>query len=126
MIYIVTKATTMAELRHAFFIRNRIHIFVMIGGTLLLVTGLLMGVLNTSLFTQGWYIVSLILYLITLLAGPVILKPRSEPIKQILKNHQGKQIPKAYELLAKELFFYERILNTIFIIIIMLMVLKPF
>lgn len=126
MIYIVTKSTTMTELRHAFFIRNRIHIFVMIGGGLLLVTGLLMGLLNTSLFKQGWYIISLILYLISLLAGPIILKPKSAPIKEILATHKGEQIPKKYEKLSKNLFFHERILNTIFIIIIALMILKPF
>src|SRR5699024_8784555 len=66
MIYIVTKAKTMTELRHAYVIRNRIHIFVMVGGTLLIVTGLWMGFLNTYLFTQGWYITSLILFLIAL------------------------------------------------------------
>jgi hypothetical protein len=42
MIYVVTRAKTMTELRHAYLIRNRLHIFVMIGGTLLLLTGLTM------------------------------------------------------------------------------------
>src|SRR5690625_4538613 len=79
MIYIVTKSSTMTELRHAYFIRNRIHIFVMIGGILLLVTGLWMGLLNTYLFTQGWYLISIVLFLISLAAGPVVLKPISTP-----------------------------------------------
>ncbi|HLS36268.1 MAG TPA: DUF2269 family protein [Bacillota bacterium] len=126
MIYIVTKSKTMTELRHAFFIRNRVHHFVMIGGILLLVTGLWMGFLKTYLFKAGWYIVSLILYLIALAAGPLWLKPLSEPIKNILENHQGDDIPEEYEQYAKRLFFYERILNTIFIIIIVLMITKPF
>src|SRR5699024_32895 len=98
----------------------------MIGGILLLITGLLMGLLNTSLVKQGWYVASLILYLITLLAGPLVLKPKSKPIKKILANYEGEQIPKEYESLSKDLFFHERILNTIFIIIIALMILKPF
>ena|SRR5690625_727181 len=126
MIYVVTKASTMTELRHAFFIRNRIHIFVMVGGTLLLVTGLLMGFINTYLFTQGWYIISIFLFLMTLAAGPFILKPKSEPIKEILKNHQGDNIPPEYYEKSKELFLYERITNIIFLIIIALMILKPF
>src|SRR5690625_3710773 len=126
MIYIVTKASTMTELRHAFYIRNRIHIFVMIGGILLLVTGLWMGLLNTSLFTQGWYIVSIILFLITLAAGPVVLKPISTPIKKLLAEHKGEDIPDTYYKMSKRLFFHERVLNTIFLIIIALMILKPF
>lgn len=126
MTYIVTKSSTMTELRHAYYIRNRIHVFVMVGGILLLVTGLWMGLLNPYLFKQGWYIVSIILFLITLAAGPVILKPISTPIKALLAEHQGEDIPDIYYKMSKRLFLHERILNTIFIIIIALMILKPF
>lgn len=126
MIYIVTKASTMTELRHAYYIRNRIHIFVMVGGILLLVTGLWMGLLNTYLFTRGWYILSIILFLITLAAGPVVLKPISTPIKTLLVEHDGEDIPDIYYKMSKRLFFYERLLNTIFLVIIALMILKPF
>ena|SRR5699024_7072168 len=126
MIYIVSKSKTMIELRHAYMIRNRIHIFVMVGGTLLLVTGLWMGVLNPVLFKQIWYVSSLVLFLIALAAGPVVLSPKSKPIKEILKNHEGPEVPEEYETYANALFFYERITNVIFLIIIALMVLKPF
>lgn len=126
MIYIVTKAETMTELRHAYVIRNRLHIFVMVGGTLLLITGLWMGALNPSLFSQGWYVLSLILFLIALALGPIMLSPKSRPIKKLLNEHQGDDIPDEYYALAKKLFFYERIENVIFLIVIALMILKPF
>lgn len=126
MLYIVTKATTMSEIRHAFATRHRIHIFVKVGGTLLLVTGLLMGMLNPDLFRQGWYVVSLILFLIALAAGPVVLSPITKPIKALLKSHEGEDIPEQYIELSKKLFFYERVTNAIFLIIIGLMILKPF
>ena len=126
MIYIVTKAETMTELRHAYVIRNRLHIFVMIGGTLLLLSGLSMGAMNNYLFHMGWYVTSLTLFLIALGFGPVVLSPRSKPIKELLKNYTDDNIPEEYYRLAKKLFFYERIENVIFLIIIVLMVLKPF
>ncbi|SEQ74292.1 Predicted integral membrane protein [Virgibacillus subterraneus] len=126
MIYIVTKATTMTELKHAYIIRNRLHIFVMVGGTLLLITGLLMGYLHPYLFEQGWYVTSLLLYLIALGFGPTVLSPRSKPIKAMLKEHNGDEIPADYFILSKKLFFFERIENVIFLIVIALMVLKPF
>ncbi|MBU5467592.1 DUF2269 domain-containing protein [Virgibacillus sp. MSJ-26] len=126
MIYVVTKAKTMTELRHAYLIRNRIHIFVMVGGTLLLVTGVLMGMINPYLLKQGWYVVSLILFLVALAFGPIALSPRSKPIKKMLKEHQGDDVPERYHILAKDLFFYERIENILFLIIIALMILKPF
>ena len=126
MIYIVTKASNMTELRTAYFIRNRLHIFVMIGGSLLLLTGLMMGAIHPYLFKMGWYISSLSLFLIALAFGPLVLSPRSKPIKALLKNRAGEAIPKEYYKLAQKLFFYERIENVIFLVIIMLMVLKPF
>ncbi len=126
MIYIVTKATNMVELRHAYVIRNRVHVFVMIGGTLLLLTGLAMGAIMPYLFHQGWYVLSLILFLVALGFGPVILSPKSKPIKKILETHQGDDIPDNYYPLAKSLFFYERLENTLFIIVILLMILRPF
>lgn len=124
--FIVTKSTTMAELRHAFSIRGRLHIFVMVGGILLLVTGLWMGLINTGLFHQGWYVLSLLLFFVVLGAGPIVLSPLSKPIKTILKEHKGESIPKQYKELSKKLFFYEHITNIILFIIIVLMVLKPF
>jgi uncharacterized membrane protein len=125
MIYIVKKATTMTTLRHAYTLRNRLHIFVMIGGTVLLVSGLLMGWLRPYLFETKWYVISLILFLIALAFGPVVLSPLSKPIKKLLATHEGETIPATYFPLAKRLFFYERIENMIFLIIITLMILKP-
>lgn len=126
MIIIVSKATNLTELRHAYVIRNQMHIYTMVGGTLLLITGILMGVINTYLFQQGWYITSLILFLIALAFGPLLLSPRSKPIKELLKNAEGEKIPEEYDVLAKKLFFVERIENAIFIVIIALMIVKPF
>lgn len=126
MIYIVTKATNMTELRHAYLIRNRLHIFVMIGGSLLLLTGLIMGAIRPYLFQMGWYVTSLVLFLIALAFGPLVLSPRSKPIKKLIKEHSGNEIPDKYFFLAKKLFFFERIENLIFIAVIVLMILKPF
>ncbi|MFC4559880.1 DUF2269 family protein [Virgibacillus kekensis] len=126
MIIVVSKAGSLTELKHAYVIRNRLHIFVMIGGTLLLLTGLVMGYLNPVLFGQGWYVTSLILFLIALGFGPTVLSPNSKPIKRLLSETKGENIPTEYYILSKKLFFYERIENGIFLIVIALMILKPF
>lgn len=123
---IVKLANSMTEIRHAFRIRRDLHIFVMIGGTLLLITGLLMGFIHPYLFKMGWYVTSLVLFLTGLAMGPFVLSPKSKPIKELLQSHKGEDVPKEYETLSRELFRYERILNFIFLIIIVLMILKPF
>lgn len=124
--YIVTKASTMSELRHVYYIRHRIHILVMVGGSLLLISGLLMGILRPYLSTSGWYITSLILFIIALAIGPLVLSPRSRPIKRLLNEHVGEHIPEEYYTLSRKLFFYERIEHAIFLVIIVLMITKPF
>jgi len=119
-------AKTMSELRHAFAIQNRVLIFVMIGGTLLLITGLLMGFLNPYLFRTGWYWVSLGLYLTALAMGPFVLKPISKPIKELLKDHTSEEIPSMYFQQQSKLTRYEHLINVLFILVISLMILKPF
>lgn len=126
MVVTSSKSSNMTELRHAFKIRNLLHILTMIGGTLLLISGLWMGFLNPYWFTQGWYVTSLVLFLIALAFGPFLLKPKSTPIKKLLKEHEGEEIPEEYYVLSKKLFRVEHIENAIFIIIIVLMILKPF
>ena len=123
---VVKSGNTMTELRHSYKIRHKLHIFVMIGGALLLITGLTMGLLNPSLFRMGWYVTSLVLFLAALAIGPLVLSPRSKPIKALLEFHKDDEIPEEYWRLSKILFRYEHLENVIFLIIIALMILKPF
>ena len=123
---VVKSGKTMTELRHSYKIRHKLHIFVMVGGALLLITGLTMGFLNPSLFRMGWYVTSLVLFLAALAIGPLVLSPRSKPIKALLESHKGDEIPEDYWLLSKVLFRFEHLENVIFLIIIALMILKPF
>jgi len=123
---VVKSGKTMTELRHSYKIRHKLHIFVMVGGALLLITGLTMGFLNPSLFRMGWYVTSLVLFLAALAIGPLVLSPRSKPIKALLESHKGDEIPEDYWRLSKVLFRFEHLENVIFLIIIALMILKPF
>lgn len=123
---VVKSGKTMTELRHSYAIRHKLHIFVMVGGTLLLITGLIMGFMNPSLFRMGWYVTSLVLFLAALAIGPLVLSPRSKPVKALLASHKGEEIPEEYYRLSRILFRYEHLENAIFIVIIALMILKPF
>nr|WP_246869678.1 DUF2269 family protein [Priestia megaterium] len=123
---VVKSGKNMTELRHSYRIRHKLHIFVMVGGTLLLITGLSMGVINPSLFRMGWYVTSLFLFLAALAIGPLVLSPRSKPVKALLASHKGEEIPEEYWRLSKVLFRFENLENVIFLIIIALMIFKPF
>jgi uncharacterized membrane protein len=123
---VVKSGKTMTELRHSYAVRHKLHIFVMVGGTLVLITGLIMGFMNPSLFQMGWYVTSLVLFLAALAIGPLVLSPRSKPVKALLASNKGEEIPEEYYRLSKILFRYEYLENAIFIVIIALMILKPF
>ncbi|MFC5467058.1 DUF2269 family protein [Lederbergia graminis] len=123
--FVARSAKTMQELRHAYAIKHRLHIFVMVGGSSLLISGLLMGAINPSLFSMGWYVTSLTLFLIALAFGPFLLKPISTPIKELLATYEGEEIPPEYYRLAKKLDNVEHLENIIFLVIIALMILKP-
>jgi hypothetical protein len=41
--------------------------------------------------------------------GPVVLSPLSKPIKTLLKQHQGEDIPQQYYHLSKKLFFMKEL-----------------
>ncbi len=114
MISVVSRAKTMEELRHAYEIRSMLHRFVMIGGTLLLITGLVMGVIRPYLFSQGWYVLILVLFIVGLAFGSLVLSPRSKPIKALLDTYVGVAIPPVYLELSRKLFFFERIENIFF------------
>ena len=75
---------------------------------------------------MGWYVVSLLLFLIGLAMGPLILAPLSKPIKALIASHNGDDIPEEYFRLSKKLDRYENIGSFIFLITITLMILKPF
>lgn len=126
LIYIAKNPRNLTELRLRYKLRKKLHIFVMIGGTLLLLTGLTMGYLNPALFQAFWYVSSLTLYIIALGFGPILLSPRVKPIRALLRELEGEKIPKVYFKMAKSLFFWERIENVIFLFIITLMILKPY
>src|SRR5690606_13964622 len=89
-------------------------------GPLLLLSGLGMGFFNPYLWQQFWYTASLVLFIIALSMGPLVLSPLTKPIQQLLAEHDGEDIPEAYEKLARKLFFYERVTNVIFLVIIFL------
>lgn len=126
LVYIVKKAGNMAELRHAYSIRRRLHTIVMAGGTLLLLTGLAMGAIRPYLFSAGWYLGALALFMMALAMGPLVLAPRARKVKALLASHKGDDIPPAYYSLSRNLFFYEHIESSLFLAIIALMIVKPF
>lgn len=119
-------AKNLEQLKFAYSVNRLLHRAVMSGGFLLLLTGLLMGSMNLRLFHQGWYVTSLIIYLVALSLGPFFLTPKIRPVRELLKNANGPDIPDSYHDLHQPVLRTEWLLNGLFAIIILLMLTKPF
>lgn len=123
----ITKfAKTLPQIRYAHFVKLKVHVLVMVGGTIVLLTGLTMGALKPVLFQQGWYLTSMILYLIGLALGPTLLKKHSRAIKEILDDPSLEELPPEYYESSRKLLKLEYLVNTALIIVIILMITKPF
>ncbi|GAB2540409.1 DUF2269 family protein [Gracilibacillus alcaliphilus] len=123
---LVKTAQTMDQVRYVFAIKYRLHRFVRTGGILLLATGLLLGAVNPFLFQQGWFLLSLFLYLIVLILGVTLLKTYTRPIRQMIADLNIKEIPSSYYHARNKLLRTEYIVNLLIIVIILLMITKPF
>ena len=87
---------------------------------------LTMGAMNTYLFTQGWYLISLILFVTILpVAGGIVPKKAAKQI-EILNNHKGDDLPESYLSLKKQVVPFNRYTYIASVIIVILMVTKPF
>ena len=84
-----------------------------------------MGIMNTSLFTQGWYIISLILFITILpVAGGIVPKKVAQQV-EILKNHKGDELPEVLSQIKKQMTPFNRYTYIATVIIVILMVVKP-
>ncbi len=123
---LMNKAKTVKQAEFSHRVNHGIDKLVVIGTFTLLITGLIMGALNTYLFTQGWYIISLILFITILpVAGAIVPKKAAQQV-EILKNHKGDELPESYLTLKKQTAPFNRYTYIATVIIVILMVTKPF
>jgi uncharacterized membrane protein len=99
---------------------------VKIASITLLVTGVIMGAINPYLFKEGWYITSILLYIIAqVLVIGIATKTTKESV-QILENSTGDTIPTEVVGRNKKIDKVLAVASVIAVIMIFLMSVKPF
>ncbi|WP_409271310.1 DUF2269 family protein [Neobacillus sp. SCS-31] len=123
---IAKKPKTPSQAQFTFGILDGIEKIAKIGSITLLLTGLILGALETSLFKEFWYIASIVIYIAVqpIVAG--ILPKKIKQQKQILEEHTGDGLPEAYLTIARQMDRLNQITHAAAIILIILMVAKPF
>ncbi|WP_260471962.1 DUF2269 domain-containing protein [Bacillus sp. HMF5848] len=117
---------TVSQIKFAMEINKNVEKTVKIGSISLLLTGLILGLINPALFTQGWYIASLLIYVAVQPITAVILPKKMKQMGQLIANHSSEEIPDEFIKIQKTTAPYNMILHSSAIILIILMSIKPF
>lgn len=123
---LMKKPETVTQAKFAFKVNAGIEKIVKIGSITLLVTGLILGTLNPSLFTQVWYITSIIIFLMVQPVVAVILPKKLAELEKVLNSLNGEKLPDSYFQISKQMAPYNGFTHLAAIVLIILMVLKPF
>ncbi|WP_274365964.1 DUF2269 family protein [Paenibacillus thermotolerans] len=81
---------SLSELKHSLSLMKKLEFFPKIGGSLAVLTGLALILLNNyGTFLQTWLIGSLILYILIQIVAAGLLPPRVKKIAAIVEQHDG-------------------------------------
>ncbi|WNB91683.1 DUF2269 family protein [Bacillus sp. NEB1478] len=124
---VVTKfAKTKSQAQFALDLNAKIETLPKIGSLALLFTGLILGYMNTALFTEVWYITSLVIYVVAQVLVIGIIPKKQKQMSEILVGHDGDDLPDDYRMIDKQTDPYIYLLHSLAVVIIILMVVKPF
>lgn len=123
---IANNSKTKSEARNTLALMKKLELFPKAGSITLLVTGLILGFMNTALFTTGWYIASIVLYVAAQVIVIGMLPKIMTARLQILDRHPGEDLPKEYAEVGKKSAKLEGITHVIVFALIALMYFKPF
>ncbi|MCD5324216.1 MULTISPECIES: DUF2269 family protein [Pontibacillus] len=117
---------TVAQAKFAHNVAEKVEKFAKIGSITLLLTGLALGALNTYLFTEIWFLASLVIYVLVqpIVAG-IVPKKTARQV-EILESSTDKELPEEYNNIGKALVPINMIAQVSAVVLIVLMTLKPF
>jgi uncharacterized membrane protein len=123
----VLKTPTSAEqARFSLLLTKKIEVFAKVGSLTLLATGLIMGFMHTYLFKEGWFIISLIIYVLVQFIVAGIMPKKLKGMSDIIQPYSEEDVPESYRSIHATLKPYNMTLHTATILLIILMTVKPF
>ncbi|WP_134701233.1 DUF2269 family protein [Ammoniphilus sp. YIM 78166] len=123
---IMKRGTTVSKAKQALETAKDVEKYAKIGSIALLITGLLLGVLNPSLFTEGWYITALVLYIAVQPIVAYMIPKRAENLYIMLEKQESDTLPDEFMPVAMQIAKLDNIARASVFILILLMSLKPF
>ena len=100
--------------------------FAKIGSLTLFATGLIMEFIHSYLFTESWFITSLLIYLIVQVIVIGITPKKLKAMNEIMESYDSEEVPESYKSIHSTLKPYDLSLFAAAILLITLMTIKPF
>ncbi|MBB6669529.1 DUF2269 family protein [Cohnella nanjingensis] len=122
---IMSGVRTAGQARFGLTLQKKMAILPMIGGTLLLLSGLALGVLEPDLFRQLWYGLSIVVFFVILLILAVLIPAGVKRQLEHLAIAGGDALPEAYLQSRRRSAWLEGAANLAALVSILLMVFKP-
>lgn len=123
---IMSCVRTVEQAKFGLRLLEKLAIFPKIGGTLLLLTGLSFGYLQTYLFRELWYWLAMAIFFVILVILAVLLPYGMKQQLVLLQHTQGENLPEVYLRSRRRSLRLEITANFCVVTSILLMVFKPF
>lgn len=123
---IAKSGTTTSKAKFALELINKLEILPKVGSIALLITGIIMGIISPDLFKTGWFILSIVIYLLVQIITIGLMPKQLKSQAQILQGHSAEELPQEYVILAKKSAKLDGITHLAAFVLILLMVFKPF
>ncbi|MDQ6420120.1 DUF2269 family protein [Paenibacillus sp. LHD-117] len=119
-------ARTAEQARYTLLLFKKLEIMPKIGSITLLLSGILLAILEPWLWKEGWFITSIVLYLIAQVLVIGLLPKGLKRQADILDSHHGEELPAEYRAASKQNAKVEGMTHVLAFLLILLMVFKPF
>ncbi|WP_108670895.1 DUF2269 family protein [Peribacillus acanthi] len=117
---------TVSQAKFAMAVSVGIEKLAKIGSITLLLTGLIMGFISPTLFKQGWFIASIVIYIGVQPIVAFLLPKYAKQQASLLEQQKDDQLPSEYLAIGEKMKHYNIIAQISAIILIILMTIKPF
>lgn len=117
---------TAEQAKYTLLLFQKLEIMPKLGSIGLLLTGLLLAILEPWLWEEGWFITSIILYILAQVLVIGLLPKGLKRLADILEAHRGEELPQAYRAASKQNAKIEGMTHVLAFLLILLMVFKPF
>ncbi|MGO4369414.1 DUF2269 family protein [Paenibacillus sp. 2TAB19] len=122
---IAKSAKTVTQAKYTLQLLKKLEIMPKVGSITLLITGLVMGILETALFSQFWFIASIVVYLGTQIVVIGFLPKTMKAQIDLLEQTSGEDLPSEYAVIGRKSSRLEGIAHASAFVLILLMVFQP-